>query len=85
MEENSIIVDHKNENFQLNPKIGITMKWHGEKKDVKLLILLAILNKVLARANQKETKIKDELEKVRGDLNKINQRKNRAFRRNHTV
>ena len=51
MEENSIIVDHKNENFQLNPKIGITMKWHGEKKDVKLLILLAILNKVLARAN----------------------------------
>ena len=60
------------------------MKWKGEKKDVKLLILLDLLKKGLSKTHEKQGSLVEELKNVREQMRKMNKKGNRGYYRHRT-
>ena len=73
--ENTIIIDSLAEHFAYNQDIGITMLWKGEKKDTKLLNLSEIIQHIFAQATANKTTLREELQKVKPQLEKLNNMK----------
>lgn len=70
--ENTIIIDSTSEHYIYNPDIGITMMWKGQKKDTKLLNLSEILQYIFSESQKNKTNLKEELNKVRPEIDQLN-------------
>ncbi len=61
------------------------MKWNGQKKDVRLLILLAKLKEIFQNSQHNQTTIQTEFAKIRPFFDKKIFKNNRNTRKNRTI